>query len=95
MFSFSGVAFGSGGPDGMADILVDFDSVFCGHVNRASGCIGSLPWSVLPYAGLCDLKKKKKKKKKKKHQEKYSASGRAFPSHAPGASGRQSAAILH
>ena len=29
------------------------------------------------------------------HQEKYSTSGQAFPSHAPGASGRQSAAILH
>ena len=64
MFSFSGVALGSGGPVGVANVSVDFSSCFCGRVDRASGCIGSLPWFVLPYAGLCDLKKKKKKKKK-------------------------------
>ena len=29
------------------------------------------------------------------HQQKYSVSGRVFPSHAPGASGWQSAAILY
>ena len=61
IFSFSGVAFGSGGPVGLADVLVDFGSFFCGRVDRALGCIGSLPWSVLPYAGLCDLTKEKKK----------------------------------
>ena len=63
MFSFSGVAFGLGGPVGVANVLVDFGSFFCGHVDRALGCIGPLPWSVLPYAVLCNLKKKKKKKK--------------------------------
>ena len=61
MFSFSGMAFGSGRPVGVANVLVDFGSFFCWCVDRASGCIGPLPWSMLPYAELCDLTKKKKK----------------------------------